>query len=649
MVISPRGVGCCCGGGGVDDGRCSSRHSKSALEVVDLSSYDVCIELDVVRCAFLTPTSLLLSLRGGEVYALRLHLAGGGGGGGGGGCAPDRVVGQSLRPIGRASPCSVLAVSAGRKDVDIGGGGGGGWGDDGAEVSARSSTGLVFMGSRVGDSLLVKYGIESAGTRPGARGERAVKREPKKEQKEEAVLGRGKGTGSGAGRETVAPLKTGAAAVAEKSGEGRREAVDGGAAGGAADVVAGKDAPAAASPRAMEPGDEEVGGRGEDTVERGGGVAEGLMAAKVEIRADGAEMASLVDGVGSRRRDGGGDGSGGGGDDDVAAIAEPVVVAPPRPAADLTEGEGESGDAGEQPRLGREAMDVDDDSLEGGVRSKRGRDQLSPEPAGAGVEAAGDESGGEGGEEKEVEENEGEGKGSEGKEGDGKGGGEKESGEKEEGEEDSQGTAAAAADDGDQPKKKARLSKEASAKNGVGDAAGDGEGQAGARDIGTEPKKRKVEGLTAPPGRVVDDPLDGREGAVPKNASPAAADAADAADADADAAAADAAADAAAEVEEAATIEANRETVAPANAAPLEALSRKEREMIEEEEQLYGARLGPSPEGKVVVGRNLARLGPLGGGRTIEAVGFRLKVGDLENHLCESAGVDEASTHPWQW
>ena len=172
---------------------CDTRHSKSALEVVDLSSYDVCIELDVVRCAFLTPTSLLLSLRGGEVYALRLHLAdngsgggvGGGGSGGGGGNAPDRVIGQSLRPIGRASPCSVLAVSAGRRDVEIGGGRAGGGGRGGSGGGARSSRGLVFMGSRVGDSLLVKYGVERAGTQPGARGERAVKREPKKEEEEE--------------------------------------------------------------------------------------------------------------------------------------------------------------------------------------------------------------------------------------------------------------------------------------------------------------------------------------------------------------------------------------------------------------------------------------------------------------------------------
>eukprot|EP00903_Cladosiphon_okamuranus_P018754 g17257.t1 len=234
-TVEPALLGCPLRGGDSDWGWASFRRSHSEREVVDLSSYDVCVELDVVKCVFLTPTSMFLSLRTGEVYALRLHLAAAivapGTRAGGGGGAPNRVVGQSMRPVGRASPCSVLAVSAaagfGRGgDSDRVGGNGGG---DGA------STGLVFMGSRVGDSLLVKYAVASAGTQPGKRGKEAsdvgaagLMRELKVEAENEEREGVGGGGGAangvvGGGEEAVA------AAAAAASSATAAAAAEGGA------------------------------------------------------------------------------------------------------------------------------------------------------------------------------------------------------------------------------------------------------------------------------------------------------------------------------------------------------------------------------------------------------------------------------------
>lgn len=207
--------------------RQSTRRSHSEREVVDLSSYDVCVELDVVKCAFLTPTSMLLSLRTGEVYALRLHLPATGGRSGGaraGGGAPNRVVGQSMRPVGRASPCSVLAVSAGG-ERDGGSDRGRGGGD---------STGLVFMGSRVGDSLLVKYAVVSAGTRPGKRGKggvgasgpkRELKEEVDKEVEKEELLDGGQARGAAANGAVGSELAA-AGAVATAAGEGGKAVGD---------------------------------------------------------------------------------------------------------------------------------------------------------------------------------------------------------------------------------------------------------------------------------------------------------------------------------------------------------------------------------------------------------------------------------------
>lgn len=160
------------------------RNSRSSLEVVDLSSYDVCVELDLVRCAFVTPTSMIFSLRGGEVYALRLHVSPGVG------CsvlgASGRVIGQSMRPVGRATPCSVLAVSAAGEDYP----------DSDAKDRSREgitgpSSGLLFMGSRVGDSLLVDYEVAVWDARTGGRGGRSTPTQAKHEPevKEEGVHG----------------------------------------------------------------------------------------------------------------------------------------------------------------------------------------------------------------------------------------------------------------------------------------------------------------------------------------------------------------------------------------------------------------------------------------------------------------------------
>ncbi|CAN0299002.1 unnamed protein product, partial [Ectocarpus sp. 12 AP-2014] len=227
-TVDPALLECPLRGGDSDWGWTSFRRSHPEREVIDLSSYDVCIELDVVRCAFLTPTSMLLSLRTGEVYALRLHLTTGTAApaaaagsrlpGGAAFGTPNRVVGQSMRPIGRASPCSVLAVAA------SGGGG----------VSGASK-GLVFMGSRVGDSLLVEYSVASAGTRPGGKGAAAVpKREPKAEEEEgeeEEDVGQAEDA-PGSARSSSA---TGGKAPAGVAGVGERgETSSGGAAAAAA-------------------------------------------------------------------------------------------------------------------------------------------------------------------------------------------------------------------------------------------------------------------------------------------------------------------------------------------------------------------------------------------------------------------------------
>ncbi|CAN0533628.1 unnamed protein product, partial [Ectocarpus sp. 12 AP-2014] len=105
-TVDPALLECPLRGGDSDWGWTSFRRSHPEREVIDLSSYDVCIELDVVRCAFLTPTSMLLSLRTGEVYALRLHLTTGTAApaaaagsrlpGGAAFGTPNRVVGQSM-------------------------------------------------------------------------------------------------------------------------------------------------------------------------------------------------------------------------------------------------------------------------------------------------------------------------------------------------------------------------------------------------------------------------------------------------------------------------------------------------------------------------------------------------------------------------
>ncbi|CAN0405325.1 unnamed protein product, partial [Pylaiella littoralis] len=78
------------------------------------------------------------------------------------------------------------------------------------------------------------------------------------------------------------------------------------------------------------------------------------------------------------------------------------------------------------------------------------------------------------------------------------------------------------------------------------------------------------------------------------------------------------------------------------------ALSREEQESIQEEEELYGARLGPSPTstGRTdggLGGGSLALLGPKDGDRTIEAVGFRLRVVDS---ICTLGPIVDAALVP---
>ena len=575
---------------------------------MDLSSYDVCVELDVVKCAFLTPTSMLLSLRTGEVYALRLHLTAAviapGRGAVAGGGAPNRVVGQSMRPVGRASPCSVLAVSAaggrrGRNSDRVDGGGGGG-----------ASTGLVFMGSRVGDSLLVKYAVASGGTQPGKRG------------KGGAGVGGAAGAGAGLKRELkVEPEND------EWDGDG------------------GDDGRGSAPANGAPGGDQKAAGSVAAAVEEGGltdpvaGVGRAA-AVKEEPKEAGGLAGMDVDNSIGYDGGGGGGGSGGsvavdpplasvGASEEAAAAAAAAAAAteaagtpPPAPAA-------ETGSEGvvDPPADGDGEVDSAETATATPTPTKQ--PNAAQEDGGKGPRSAGDEGGGGGG-----------GGGSSS----GKRGRAERSPSPSEGD-NVGGTVVAVDGDGDvdvdgsmQPdKKRSRVSGSAPAgkeddpaastadttadkKEGVPSAAG-GEEQ------GFEPPDTtaaKPATLPEEDGGVVEavDAMDTTSSSPPPpppSAGPAPGTAVDGAETsyaeEVGSVAAGAVADGAAEKFYGEDEETTR-------------LIREELEMIHEEEELYGARLGSSRAVRTRGGHEapLANLGSKVGERVIEAVGFRLKV-----------------------
>ncbi|CAN0468994.1 unnamed protein product, partial [Ectocarpus sp. 12 AP-2014] len=530
------------------------RRSHPEREVVDLSSYDVCIELDVVRCAFLTPTSMLLSLRTGEVYALRLHLttsttapAAAGGSRLPGGAAfgtPNRVVGQSMRPVGRASPCSVLAVAA------SGGSGGGG--------GSGASKGLVFMGSRVGDSLLVDYSVASAGTRPGGKGAAVPKREPKAEEEEEEDVRQTEGAPAARSSSTTGEkVAAGAAAVGEQG-----ETSSGGA--------------AAAAPAAG------AGATVKEEVTEGGG--ESLAGMQVDANVgsgDGsAAMSTRSPGGDGKRVTGDGDGDAGGkpskitetsGDGDEvdegpgAATSPPVENgndgSPDPQAATPTKQEAaEALSSSPQPGDGEEAGEGKDAGSRGGS-AKRGR---AERPSSGGEVGAGD-------------------------------------------------------NDGQPDKKKSRVS---ACGDGEDDVASSGEAVPATEETTATAAAAAADGAsagTAVGGEESAEAL-GNGVAAPTVSSesgrPAAAyDAIDA-------------------------------TPPSPTTAPAVPLSKEEQEMIEEEEKLYGARIGASASGGADGSGGeaaLARLGSKDGERVIEAVGFRLKVVDS---ICTLGPIVDAALVP---
>ncbi|CAM9706988.1 unnamed protein product, partial [Ectocarpus sp. 8 AP-2014] len=381
-TVDPALLECPLRGGDSDWGWTSFRRSHPEREVVDLSSYDVCIELDVVRCAFLTPTSMLLSLRTGEVYALRLHLttvtaaAAAGWSRPPGGAAfgtPNRVVGQSMRPVGRASPCSVLAVAAS--------GGSGGDGGSGA------SKGLVFMGSRVGDSLLVDYSVASAGTRPGGKGAAVPKREPKAEEEEEeeeedvgqtegapaarssSTTGENAAAGAASVGEQGETSSGGTAAAAPAAGAGatvKEEVTEGGGGnlnGMQVDANVGSgDVSAAMSTRSP-------GGDGKKVT--GDGDAGGKPSEITETSDDGAEVAEGAGAVASPPIENGNDGSPG-----------PAAATPTKQEAGALSSSPQPGD-GEEAGEGKEAGSR-------GGSAKRGR---AERPSSGGDVGAGDNDG----------------------------------------------------------------------------------------------------------------------------------------------------------------------------------------------------------------------------------------------------------------
>lgn len=617
---------------------------------MDLSSYDVCVELDVVKCAFLAPTAMLLSLRTGEVYALRLHLSAAGApsssnSGGArfaGGGAPNRVVGQSMRPVGRASPCSVLAVSAtvcGRsRDSDrIGsnGGRGGGAGGDGA------STGLVFMGSRVGDSLLVKYAVASAGTQPGKRGKGAggpagLKRELKVEpEKEEWAGGGDRDGGRGGSANGVVRGDKGAAA------EGGRGALSD-SAGGIGRTTAVKEEPKEAAGLMGMDVDNSLGNGGGSGSGSSGDNPGGKNASAdppvgpVDASKEAAAAATVTDTATAAT------GVGGEGADAGTEQRPPATGGAPLPTTDTSATVASVAEADESPVAppADGGKDVDCAAVEATATATATSTKKQPEAAQEKVQEEGDpgdgaDSGGSSSSSSSGKRGRGEWSPSPG-EGTG---------------DDRDGAGVAADDDDKQPDMKRSRVSDAAAGDGNVDPAvpqagtaspphtaaaapesqeglpaateGEGHSEPEAPDTGAEnavlsPENGGVveEGIdamdtTSPPPSAAPSPAPGAGGGVGENAEGAVGSGATgAADAAAEAAAA-AAANFYGEDEETTK------------------LIKEELEMIEEEEELYGARLGSSLSvgARGSRGLPLASLGSRAGERVIEAVGFRLKVG----------------------
>eukprot|EP00752_Nemacystus_decipiens_P015088 g13442.t1 len=634
-TVEPGLLGCPLRGGDSDWGWASFRRSHSEREVVDLSSYDVCVELDVVKCAFLTPTVMLISLRTGEVYALRLHLSVSGAAGSsigsgarvaGGGGAPNRVVGQSMRPVGRASPCSVLAVSS------SGGGGGGDSDSMGGGGGGGASTGLVFLGSRVGDSLLVKYAVASAGgTQSGRRGRGAavggagLKRELKVEAEKGEWEGGG-GRGEDGGRRGAVNGAVGGGSREKAAAVGEASSHD--PVGGVGRANAVKEEPKeAAGPAGMDV-DNYVGhgGSGDDNPAS----AESSAAEPPVAPADASREAAAVALAASE-----------GARSDMPAPPPSAAETSESPVVPTTDGGKEADSAAgastatETPTKRREAAlekgeegDPRDgaDSGGGSGSGKRSRGKGSPSPGDGAATATGSDG------------------------------------------DDSDGAGAAVDDDGgDQPdKKRPRVSSS---------PAGSSKDDLAVPTVGTAPPPHAVaaadqqdfvpaaaEGTGTGAGAGSEAALRARAEKValsPENGGVVkAVDAMDTTSPAPSAAAASAASSAAVGEENAEAgvgsgVDADGDAAAAAASAEnfygedeeTTRLILQELEMIHEEEELYGMRLGSSRSvgARSSYGAPLANLGSKAGERVVEAVGFRLKVVDS---ICTLGPIVDAALVP---